>query len=144
MRTHCSLFAPKINAFECFVFIRTFACEPKAPGWYQPIKIQLQLTQHACAHTYSVNDFVRPAISLCIRFGVPNSLCELRSPKSELSRDGPWDRRPEREHYHPSWQFTRPPFSRSLFRLDYKSGCCFGVQGGVSEIWGDLRSNCIK
>jgi len=36
-----------------------------------------------------ITDFVRPAFSVCIRFGVRNSFCELRSPKFELSGDRP-------------------------------------------------------
>jgi len=44
IRTYVS----EINAFGCFVFIRTFPREPKAPGWNQPIKIQLPLTRDAC------------------------------------------------------------------------------------------------
>ena len=38
-----------------------------------------------------------------------------------------FNRRLEEEHCHPRWQFTRPPSSRSLFRVDYASGCCFCI-----------------
>ena len=36
------------------------------------------------------------------------------------------DQRLEGEHYHPSWQFTRPTFSSSTFCVEYESGCCLG------------------
>ena len=33
-------------------------------------------------------DFVRPAVTVCIKFSVLKLLCELRRAKSELSGDG--------------------------------------------------------
>ena len=47
-KSYRGTFAPEIDAFGCFVFIRTFACEPKAPRWNLPTKIQLSRTREAC------------------------------------------------------------------------------------------------
>ena len=47
-------------------------------------------------------DFFRPAFSVCIRFGVCSSLCELRSSKSELNGDGPLGAMWTKEDFLPS------------------------------------------
>ena len=40
------------------------------------------------------------------------------------------DRGPEMEHYHPSWQFTKPPFPRSLLGEIFNLDVAIYVQGG--------------